>query len=183
MLLGVGRFYHDPRGSVRVARRAASREATLIGWLMVAMLIILIGNLVALSGRVPTTHPDFTPEAGAALMALIFIAPLLWYAMAVVVTLGARLFGGRGGWQDGRIALFWATLVSAPLLAMSEVGSALAMDTSAEAGTVIGQVGPVFFGWALAQCITEVFGFSRTWAVFLVIGALVLALVALPLYM
>ncbi|MFK7945333.1 MAG: YIP1 family protein [Paracoccaceae bacterium] len=182
MILGVGRFYHDPRGSVRAVKAGHPKESTLLAWLMIGLLILLVGRLVALSSTVPSESPDFLPQAGAAVFGLIFLAPLLWYLLAAFTTLAAWLFRGRGGWRDGRLAVFWATLVSAPILAISEVGAGQAAGFGKPVATAVAQIGPVFFAWALAQCLTEAFGFTRAWVVFAVIALLVLALVAVPLY-
>lgn len=155
----------------------------MLAWLMIGLAIVLLGQLVALSLKVPVASDAFLPKAGAAVFSLIFLAPLIWFLLAALTTLIARAFRGVGGWRDGRLATFWANLVSAPVQAISIVGAEQANAIGPEAATVVGHVGPLFFAWALAQCIAEAFGFTRTWAVFIVLGTVVLALVALPIYM
>ena len=152
----------------------------MLAWLMIGLVIVLLGQLVALSAEIPADSEAFLPRAGAAVFSLIFLAPLIWFALAALATLVAKAFRGQGSWRDGRLAVFWANLVSAPVQAISIVGAQHAEALGAEAAAVISHIGPLFFAWALAQCIAECFAFTRTWAVFLVLGAVVLALVALP---
>lgn len=81
------------------------------------------GCLLAFISRWPTAARDayLSDQAldmllGAALFAWIFIAPLLFYALAGVLTL--LLF--IGGWRDIglplRLSLFWSFLAAAPLM-------------------------------------------------------------------
>ena len=144
MLLGIGRFYHDPRGSVRAVRSTQPRESTMLAWLMIGLAIVLLGQLVALSAQVPVGSEAFLPRAGAAVFSLIFLAPLVWYALAAMATLVARAFRGDGSWRDGRLAVFWANLVAAPVQAISIVGAELAEGMGAIASTVVSAYRPAF---------------------------------------
>lgn len=53
---------------------------------------------------------------GATLMAWIFIAPLLLYAIAFAARGIGKVLGGQGSAYGARIALFWALLASSPLM-------------------------------------------------------------------
>ena len=57
----------------------------------------------------------FEARLGGALLAWIFLAPLLLYAIAGISHLVARATGGRGSMFGARMALFWALLAAAPL--------------------------------------------------------------------
>lgn len=183
MILGIGRFYHDPRGSVRAVKDGHPEESTLLAYLMIGLAIILVGRLIQLAQLNPVGSEAFLPQAGAAVFGQIFVAPLFCYGLAALGTGFARLFRGAGGWREGRLAFFWAILVSSPVVVLSDIASRPAATVDPVLGTLIGQVGPVFFAWALAQCFAGAFGFTRTWAVFLTIAVLVLALLVLPIYM
>ncbi len=51
---------------------------------------------------------------GATLFALIFIAPLAFYALAGVSHLIAGMLGGKGTGYGARLALFWALISTTP---------------------------------------------------------------------
>jgi len=50
-----------------------------------------------------------------AFLAMIFIMPVILYALAAISHLVARLMGGRGIGYGARMALFWAFLAASPL--------------------------------------------------------------------
>ena len=56
---------------------------------------------------------------GGTLMATLFLAPLLFYALAFVAHLIARAVGGKGPSFNARIALFWSLLASSPLILLN----------------------------------------------------------------
>ena len=53
---------------------------------------------------------------GSALLAWIFIMPLVLYGLAALSRLVAKAFGGQGTPFGARIALFWTVLVVSPLM-------------------------------------------------------------------
>ena len=53
---------------------------------------------------------------GGTLMAWLFIAPLILYAVAALSHLAGRAFGRGPGGYGARIALFWALLAAAPVM-------------------------------------------------------------------
>ena len=81
------------------------------------------GCLLAFISRWPTAARDayFSDQAldmllGAALFAWIFIAPLLFYALAGVLTLLLFIGGLRNIGLPLRLSLFWSFLAAAPLM-------------------------------------------------------------------
>ena len=56
---------------------------------------------------------------GGALMAWLFIAPLVLYALAALSHLLAKLLRGQGDWYGARVALFWSLLASSPLMLLN----------------------------------------------------------------
>jgi len=93
----------------------------------------------------PTTPLD--ARLGGALLACVFLLPLLAYAIAAASHVIARLFGGRGSGLGARLALFWALLAIAPAMLLQ--------------GLVAGFVGP---GAALNLVyILVALGFLRLW--------------------
>lgn len=172
IILGVARFYHDPRGSVRGVLAARPSEANLLLYAMLAAVVLLFGRIVR-EILLGSQGDALAERISAEVVSLLFFLPLVYYGVAAIGTLLAWLFRGKGSWRDGRTAFFWAALVSAPIVVLSGVGSVSAGAVGSNLGVLVGQIGAVFFAWALAQCYAEAFGFSRSWAVLGVIAAIV----------
>src|SRR5690625_1517837 len=177
-LLGVARFFHDPRGSMRGMLNSRPGEGRLFSYALAAAFILLGGRVLELLAAPAELQAELPGQIAAHAAALLIFVPLAWYALAAFGTLLARAFRGEGGWYEGRAAFFWAALVSSPVLVLSSL-LPLAVPTAPGLALVIGgQIGPVFFAWALAQCYAETFGFRRASNVLAVIAALMLALIA-----
>lgn len=177
-VLGVARFYHDPRGSMRGMLSSRPGEGRLFSYALGAALVLLGGRVLALLAAPAEMQAELPGQIAAHAAALLIFVPLIWYALAAFGTLLARAFGGEGGWREGRAAIFWAALVSSPVLTLSGL---LPFLFPAESGlaVVIGTlIGPGFFGWAVAQCYAEAFGFRRASNVLAVIALLALVMVA-----
>ncbi len=110
------RSYRAPRDVLRQQLHAGVREDRALVYLYAACLIILVSRLPALA-RQAHLDPSVPLEAriGGALLAWLFIMPLVFYALAAVSHLVARMLGGQGNWYSARLALFWALLASSPL--------------------------------------------------------------------
>lgn len=176
MILGVGRFFHDPRGSMRGVLASHPGEGRLLLYVLVAASVLLAGRIAALFGASAGTG-DLSGPVTAQAYSLPFVV-FAYYLLAALGTVIARLFGGRGSWTDGRAAFFWASLVSAPVVVLSGLAAVAAVGAPRAVAVGIAEAGPVFYAWAVAQCYAEAFGFRRGWVVFAVIAALVLAVVA-----
>ena len=108
---------------------SAMPEGTKLAVLMAAMLIFLIAQAPA-HARLAQVDPTVPFEArmGGALLAVMFLMPILAYGAAGIVSILARLTGWRLSQADSRLALFWALLAVAPAMLL--------------AGLVAGLVGP-----------------------------------------
>lgn len=60
--------------------------------------------------------PTLQALMGSRLFALVFVAPLIFYGIAAISHLVARMFGGKGSPYAARLALFWALLCTTPLI-------------------------------------------------------------------
>lgn len=177
LILGVARFFHDPRGSMRGMLESRPGEGRLLAYAFLAAGLLLAGRIATMTIAAGARVADLLPQVAAQLASMLFFVPLAYYLLAALGTALAKAFGGRGSWRDGRAAFFWAALVSAPVAVLSGL-AALALDGAPRALVAgVAQVGPVFFAWALAQCYAETFGFARSWAVFAVMGGVVLLVV------
>lgn len=175
ILLGIARFYHDPRGSIRGVIAGRPSDAKQLLFAMFACAILLLGRIMReiMEGNAGV---QLAEKISAEAVSLLFFVPLFYYLLAAIGTILARVFRGQGNWHDGRTAFFWAALVSAPVIILSSLAATGAASFGDVAGVVVGQIGAVFFAWALAQCYAEAFGFTRVWAVMAVICLPALAL-------
>lgn len=112
--------WRNPRALIRAKLAQGVREDRALAVLMGACLLFFVAQWPRLS-REAFLHPEVPLDArmGGALLGWIFIAPLMFYAMAAVSHLVAKAFRGRGTWFSSRLALFWALLVVSPLVLLN----------------------------------------------------------------
>lgn len=111
------RSWRHPRTVIREKLAAGEREDRALAVLMAASLLLFVAQWPSLS-RAAFLNPGTPLEArlGGALLACLFILPLLAYAVALISHLIARVLGGKGTGFGARLALFWAMLAIAPAM-------------------------------------------------------------------
>jgi hypothetical protein len=132
------------------------REDRALAVLMVACGLIFVARWPGLAreAQLSTGQPDapgLQTLLGINLFALLFMAPVIFYALAGLAHLAARALGGQGSGFSSRMALFWALLAVAPLMLLQ--------------GLVAG-----FIGQGAALTLTGALvglGFLALWLVFL----------------
>jgi hypothetical protein len=114
--LDILRGWRAPRALIREKLGQGVREDRALAVVMGACLLFFVAQWPRLS-REAFLHPEVPLDArmGGALLGWVFIAPLLFYAVAGLSHLVARLLGGKGTWFSSRLALFWALLAVSPL--------------------------------------------------------------------
>ncbi|MGG7646354.1 YIP1 family protein [Rhodovulum sp. YNF3179] len=112
------RTYRAPRETLRRLLSDGPSEGRALTWLMAAAVLLFAAQLPALAREAHLSggDPPFAALASGALLGAVVIAPLMFYGLAALSHLVARIFGGQGGWLGARIALFWALLAAAPLM-------------------------------------------------------------------
>ena len=146
--------YRRPRTVLRRHLSGSGQEARALAVLMGACLLMFVAQLPKLA-----RDAHFEPEApldarmGAALMAMLFVAPLLAYGLAAVSHLVARLFGGRGDHLGARMALFWSLLAISPMMLFQGLVSGLVGPGPALTLTGVGVF--VVFGVIWANALIE----------------------------
>lgn len=120
--------YRGPGAVMRRLLAMGRREDRALIILMLACGVMFIAQWPPLARDAYLTGDALNPKLGGALLAWVFIAPLFFYAMALVSHLIARLFGGGGTGFGARLAMFWALLAASPLMLL--------------AGLVAGFIGP-----------------------------------------
>jgi hypothetical protein len=135
--------WRHPRAVVRRLRGAGRSEPFVFTFLLVFLLLAFTA-LAPYLARQATLHPEVAlPQRlfGAALGLLALIP--LFYLLAALGHLVARLMGGTGLYYDGRLALFWALTCITP--AMLGLGLVRALLGDGLAVTGLGVA--VFFGF------------------------------------
>lgn len=111
------RSYLAPRSVMRFHLDRGIREERSLGFLALACVLIFIGQWPRLA-RSAHLDPDIPLDARivGALLAVVFVLPLICYGVALLSQLLARL--GRRPVTGGaaRLALFWALLAVSPLM-------------------------------------------------------------------
>lgn len=108
--------YKGPGRVVQQLIGQGVREDRALIFLMIGCLMVFVAQTPRLARQAHLTGEDLSMLLGATLMAWIFIAPLILYALAMLVHLLARAVGGRQSPFGARLALFWALLASSPLM-------------------------------------------------------------------
>ncbi len=111
------RSWRHPRTVIREKLAAGEREDRALAVLMGASLLLFVAQWPSLS-RAAFLDPTTPLEArlGGALLACLFILPLLAYGIAAISHLIAKAMGGKGSGFGARLALFWAMLAIAPAM-------------------------------------------------------------------
>lgn len=107
------------RGPGRVVRRLlqmGQREDRALAFLMAGCVLVFVAQMPRLAREAHETGQELNMLMGASLLAWVIFAPILFYVIAALSHLLARLVGGRGDWYGARLALFWALLAAAPVL-------------------------------------------------------------------
>lgn len=107
------------RGPGRVMRRMLSRgprEDRALVFLMLGCAIVFVAQLPRLSREAHMGGQDLNMLMGATLLAWMFLAPLLLYAIAGLSHVLAHVLGGQGNGYGARLALFWSLLAASPLV-------------------------------------------------------------------
>lgn len=110
------RSYRAPRAVVRGLNQGSRREARILVYLMLACALFFVAQWpgIARSAQLDESQP-FEARMSGALFGVMFIAPLVFYGIAGVLTLLLRVFVAKVDGFDIRLALFWALLVVSPL--------------------------------------------------------------------
>lgn len=116
-------------------RRPGAAVRGLTGLSDAALLALLIGTMALYfvaqwpaHARAAALDPSVPLNArlGGALLATLFLMPLIVMALAGIVHLAARLLGAGLSGHDSRLALIWALAAAAPLMLLTGLAQGLA---------------------------------------------------------
>ncbi len=137
--------YKGPGKVMRRLLELGEHEGRALAILMAACAVTFIGQWPRLAREAHITGQELNPLLGGALLGLVFIAPLLFYALAFVVFLICRAFGRKISGYGSRLALFWALLAASPLLLLW--GMVAGFIGQGPAMTLVGAIWCVIFLW------------------------------------
>lgn len=109
--------WRSPRAVLRTKLAEPPREGRALAVLVGACLLIFVAELPGLA-RAAHLNPAVPLDAriGGALLATLFVLPLILYALAGASHLVLRLLGRGGSAYGCRVALFWSLLCIGPLM-------------------------------------------------------------------
>jgi len=113
----IGLGWRRPGALIRAKLGQGVREDRALAVLMAACTLMFVAQWPRLS-REAFLEPSVPLEArmGATLLSLVFVLPLILYALAGVSLLASRAVGLRPTAFGARLALFWALLCLTPAL-------------------------------------------------------------------
>ena len=111
--------YRGPGAVVARLLSQGQREDRALMLVMAACALFFIAQMPALARDAYIGGVDLNPMLGGALLAWLVIAPLMFYLIAFVTFLVAKVFRSRITAYGARFALFWALLAASPLVLLN----------------------------------------------------------------
>ena len=137
--------YRGPRPVMRRLLAMGENEGRALAIIMAACTVTFISQWPRLAREAHLTGQELNPLLGGALFGWLFIAPLVFYAFALISHLISRAFGASGTPFGSRLALFWAFLAASPLLLLH--GMVAGFIGPGTGLTVLGAIWAVVFLW------------------------------------
>ncbi|UWQ20600.1 YIP1 family protein [Jannaschia sp. W003] len=131
------------------------REDRAFLFLLAACGLVFVAQWPRLARQAYLEGEALEPLMGAALMAWVFIAPLLFYGLAALSHLVARLAGGRGSWYGARLALFWSLLCVAPVWLLHGLTAGFIGPSAALTGVGLALLGLFLWIWIASLAVAE----------------------------
>ncbi|MDQ7069918.1 MAG: YIP1 family protein [Rhodobacterales bacterium] len=110
------------RGPGRVVRRIlgmGAGETYALTLVMVGCVVVFIAQWPKFARESYLSGEDIYISLYGAFIAMMFMMPLVLYALAGVSHVVARLIGGTGSGYASRVALFWAFLAASPMMLLN----------------------------------------------------------------
>lgn len=150
----IARAWASPRQLVRVKLDQGLREDRALAVIMGAGVLVFIAQWPS-AIRAATLDPTIPLDArlGGALIACVFMLPLIAYVIALISQGILRILGGRGTGFGARLALFWAFLAVAPVMLIQ--GILIGFLGHSVIGTIVQVIAGVGFLWIWTQMLIE----------------------------
>ena len=98
---------------------SGSGEERALIFLMASCVVFFIAQFPVISRSAHLNQVDMGPDVGGAMLAWLFIAPLVMYVVAAVLRIVLRTFGCKASWFHTRLGLFWTMLAGTPLVLLN----------------------------------------------------------------
>lgn len=108
--------YGGPRRVIRRLLDNGVNEPRALAILLAGCLVVFVAQWPRLARLAQLEGQELNPLLGGALLAWLFIMPLVLYTLALISHWVLRALGGQGQPYGARIALFWALLATAPIM-------------------------------------------------------------------
>ena len=141
----IAAMYRRPRPVVARILGMGQREDRALVFLMLFCALGFVAQMPRLSREAYLDDLELNMLLGGALLGWVFLAPLMFYAIAALSHLIAKLFGGKGNWHGARMALFWALLASAPVMLLHGLVAGFIGPGAGQ--TLIGVLWLAVLGW------------------------------------
>ncbi|MDE0983147.1 MAG: hypothetical protein OSA52_00630 [Yoonia sp.] len=115
------RTWRGPRAVMRDLLDQGQREDRALAYLMAACIVIFIAQWPRLSRLAAgfdgtgAEAPELSRLIAYEFLGWLMVWPLMFYVIAAVAHVAAKVFGGQGDWYSARLALFWALLATTPM--------------------------------------------------------------------
>ena len=141
----IPRAWARPRAVMAEHLARGAQEDRAFVFLFLGCLLVFVAQLPRLSREAFLAGEDLMVLMGGTLMAWVFVAPLLFYGLAALSHVAARVVGGRGSWFGARLALFWSLLAVSPAMLLHGLTAGFVGPSAAL--SLIGLLTLVAFGW------------------------------------
>jgi Na+(H+)/acetate symporter ActP len=128
LLLDIVAAYKAPKREMRRHIDNVIAEEQTLFFAMLFGGLSFLAQLPDIAKRAHITEQSLSAMAGAQFIASVFMMPLLMYGIAAISHLIMARFGGQGDHIGARRALFWAGVVTAPVLLLSAVVNTFVPD-------------------------------------------------------
>ncbi|SHM19532.1 hypothetical protein SAMN05443432_105142 [Roseovarius litoreus] len=120
--------YRRPRAVMRRLLSLSENEGRSLAIAMAGCVVVFVGQWPRLAREAHMSGQELNSLLAGALLAWVFIVPLVLYVLAAFSLMVLKLSGARATGYRCRLALFWAFLAASPLVLLN--------------GLVAGFVGP-----------------------------------------
>lgn len=121
LLSDIGAAYKAPKHEMRRHIDDGIREEQTLFFAMLFGGLSFLSLLPDIAKRAFIADDSLSAMAAAQFIASVFMMPLLMYGIAAISHLILGRFGGQGDHVGARRALFWAAIVTAPIMLFSAI--------------------------------------------------------------
>ena len=173
--------WSDMRASTRTLIDEKPSEARLIFFVLLSDVIFFLARTLSLVVAPAAVTEDKLPlNIALWLIGVFVLRTATLYVFSGIVGFIGRSLGGTASWRETRAAVFWASLVAAPVGVLGALlGAGLGhlsefVPVFATPPFVIGPLvlGPVAFVWFISASVAEAHGTKRTSLVFIAFSIL-----------